>query len=92
MTWSIEPQGQGARGYWIYDERGYIALSLTRDDPVVDLAHARRIAAAPALLEALRNAVLQIEYLHEKFQETGSGNTIIARSRAAIAAATGETK
>ncbi len=41
----------------------------------------RRIAE---LEEALREAVLQIEYLHGKFQETGSGNAAISRARAAL--------
>lgn len=29
----------------------------------------------------LKEAVLQIEYLHEKFGETGSGNAVLARAR-----------
>ena len=33
------------------------------------------------LREALRDASLQIEYLHEKFQETGSGNAVLAKLR-----------
>ena len=37
------------------------------------------------LLEALKDAVIQIEYLHRKFEETGSGNIVLSRSRAAIA-------
>jgi hypothetical protein len=60
------------------------------DDPPIDeaKANAHLIAAAPDLLEALSEAVLQIEYLHEKFQETGTGNAAIAKARAAIAKAT----
>jgi hypothetical protein len=33
------------------------------------------------LRAALNEAVLQIEYLHEKFRETGSGNAVVARIR-----------
>jgi hypothetical protein len=51
---------------------------------------ARMIAAAPMMLNALNEASIQIEYLHEKFGETGSGNAVLTRVRAAIKAATGE--
>ncbi len=34
--------------------------------------------------EALREAKLQIEYLHGKFKETGSGNAVIAKIDAAL--------
>jgi hypothetical protein len=37
-----------------------------------------------ALVEALKEASLQIEYLHEKFQPTGSGNGLLARINAAL--------
>lgn len=48
------------------------------------------IAAAPDLLRAAQEAVLQIEYLHDKFKATGSGASILHLIRAAIAKATGE--
>lgn len=32
-----------------------------------------------ALEEALTESILQIEYLHGKFQETGSGNAVLSR-------------
>ena len=47
------------------------------------------IAAAPDLLAVLRDAALQIEYLHEKFQKTGSGNTVLTMINNVIARATG---
>jgi len=50
-------------------------------------ANARLIATAPELLAALKEAVLQIEYLHEKFKQTGSGEAVLFRARAAIAKA-----
>jgi hypothetical protein len=53
-------------------------------------ADARLISAAPDLLRAAREAVIQIEYLHEKFKKTGSGESILRLIRAAIAKATGE--
>ena len=36
------------------------------------------------LVEQLADCVCQIEYLHAKFQETGSGNTTLVRSRALL--------
>lgn len=36
------------------------------------------------LLEALETANLQIKYLHEKFKETGSGNTIVSKNKSLI--------
>lgn len=38
--------------------------------------------------EALEEAKQQIEYLHNKFSETGSGNAVIARIESAIATLT----
>lgn len=42
------------------------------------------------LLEALREAALQIAYLHERWQPTGSGNAVLERSRAIISKAEGK--
>ena len=36
------------------------------------------------LLEALENSNLQIKYLHEKFKETGSGNSILSKNKSLI--------
>lgn len=47
------------------------------------------LAAAPQMLAALKEAALQLEYLAEKFGETGTGNAVIARTRAAIDRAEG---
>lgn len=41
--------------------------------------------AIQAAREALEDASLQIQYLHERFAETGSGNAILARITAALA-------
>jgi hypothetical protein len=58
-----------------------------------ELATARaEIAALRAQVEmltaALEGAGLQIEYLHDKFDGTGSGNAILAQIRAALMAHT----
>lgn len=36
------------------------------------------------ILNALRDAHLQIQYLHDRFKATGSGETVLSRLRAAI--------
>lgn len=36
------------------------------------------------MVEALKEAKLQIEYLHDKFNETGSGNSALAKIDAAL--------
>lgn len=37
------------------------------------------------LLDALTGAIVQIEYMHRKFQETGSGNGLIAKLEQLVA-------
>jgi hypothetical protein len=51
------------------------------------------LAATPLaeLVEALEVAYLQINYLHDKFQHTGSGAAALQKIAAAIARAKGET-
>lgn len=50
-------------------------------------ANARLISAAPDLYEAATEARLQIEYLHDKFQPTSTGEAVLARLRAALSKA-----
>jgi len=45
---------------------------------------ADRGALVDELVGALRNCVAQIGYLHDKFQETGSGNQVLAQAFSAI--------
>lgn len=59
---------------------------------IADAMLAARGTPDPArakLVEALKNAKLQIEYLHEKFKQTGSGNHVLAQIDAALALAGG---
>jgi hypothetical protein len=50
-----------------------------------DIVALGQLAGRAAELEAaLREARLQIEYLHGKYQETGSGNAVLARIDAAL--------
>ena len=53
-------------------------------------ANALLMAASPDMLEALQETVLQLQYLADKFGETGTGAAVLARVNAAIAKATGE--
>jgi hypothetical protein len=57
-------------------------------DEQTEIATARLIAAAPDMLAALRETVLQLEYLADKFGETGSGAATLAKVNAAIRKAT----
>lgn len=53
-------------------------------------ADARLIAAAPEMHDALKECVAQIEYLHVKFRETGSGNGVLSQVRAILAKIDGD--
>lgn len=48
--------------------------------PLEEVARIIESEYAPVLLEAM----LQIEYLHKKFKETGSGNQILAKLRGSV--------
>lgn len=41
-------------------------------------------SAVKELYECLQEAILQIEYLHGKFGETGSGNAVLSKCKTAI--------
>ncbi len=89
-------QFNGADGFQIGDVAASLCLRNRGNGPVeaedwaTSEANARLIAAAPELLEALRDAALQLESVATKFGEPGSGNTIIIKARVAIAKATGD--
>ncbi len=53
-------------------------------------ANALLCAAAPNMYEVLKEAQLQIEYLHEKFGETGSGNQVLSKIQSVIQKAEGK--
>lgn len=36
------------------------------------------------LLDMLQETLIQIEYMHERFQETGSGNSVLTRGYALL--------
>lgn len=43
-------------------------------------------ACRDRLVEALEEAILQIEYLHKRFETTGSGNSTITKAKEALKA------
>ena len=45
----------------------------------LDAIHDLQVSRVQELETVLREARLQIEYLQEKFQETGTGNALLAR-------------
>lgn len=45
--------------------------------------------ASEDMLEVLRDAKLQIEYLHDKFRTTGTGNAVVSQIESVIAKAEG---
>jgi hypothetical protein len=45
----------------------------------VNQEDAKLISKAPDMVELLEEAQLQIEYLHNRFKETGSGNNVLSR-------------
>jgi len=62
----------------------YTELMATDPDIQEAIANAHLISAAPDMYEALLDAQQQIEYLHHKFQETGTGNKVLAVISAAL--------
>lgn len=51
-------------------------------------ADAQLMSCAPEMLEMLKEAAAQIQYLQDKFQETGSGNAVLSRIDSLIEKAT----
>jgi len=78
------PSGHGGH----YDFASVVVQFGWQNDPEAVKA-ARLICAAPEMLKAIRDALLQLEYIDSKFP-TGTTPTIITRINAVINKATGE--
>lgn len=86
-------------GPWRYDDLGGYVWA-TEDRMVGQVrgfgaslpqnANGRLLAAAPEMLDRLKEAALQIRYLHEKFQSTGSGESVLYKIDYTIAKAEGK--
>lgn len=73
-------RGRGTdRPTWFGSDVGKVESLLQERDALQE--------ATRKMLAALKEAELKIEHLHELFTETGTGNAILARINAAIAAA-----
>ena len=59
-------------------------VALENDFPFILAELEARERKLEALVEALREAELQIEYLHAKFQSTGTGEATLSRIRSAL--------
>jgi hypothetical protein len=69
---------------WAEDTRDYGAwFERKRDEYPVEYI---RADIAEQMAEALRESSLQITYLHQKFQRTGSGEAVLSRNTAALSA------
>lgn len=70
-----------------YDRDGWMESALRAQGYVGELQGrlAAALARAERLEEALRDCVIQIEYEHGKFGGTGSGETVLHRTRALLA-------
>lgn len=72
------------------DDKGYVpadlADALVKNNAEVEQLRERVKELEGAITLSLQEAINQIEYLHGKFQETGTGNAVIARLQSALAA------
>lgn len=62
-----------------FSERDLTSLGGLMGDEIKELENKNS-----KLLDCIQEAILEIEYLHNKFQETGTGNTVVAKLKAAI--------
>lgn len=69
-------------GTFDFSDKGSISLSEE------NIANAKLIASAPEMLEMLKECKLQLEYLNEKFTETGTTNSLLSKIESLIKQAT----
>lgn len=68
-------------GIWIMAGHLHVATIPRARDGDWSRDNANMFAAAPEMADELAEAALQIEYLHDKFQKTGTGNAVLDRIR-----------
>lgn len=93
-SWHAKSNDQAHNGSIYRMERHGHAYAIAMQPRYVDdaefAANAAFIVKAvnnhEALVERLKEACLQIEYMHSKFDETGSGNAVLARINATLSA------
>lgn len=62
-------------------------LSVSDDDAELIAKAPELLSSHEQLLGLVQKSILQVEYLHDKFKETGSGNALLDQLRAALAEA-----
>jgi len=84
---SLREEGKEDRpGCDIVDRWTKNLVATVYPDPNHDaLAIGAAFAAVPQLVAAAQEALAQIRYLHEKFQPTGTGETVMTRLQVALA-------
>jgi hypothetical protein len=87
--------GQGPHGAWLADIQAGLINGHPADVTEKHLANARLMAAAPELLEALRNLLATAEFVdagnkRDGAERYGFAKSLFEQSRAAIAKATTE--
>lgn len=61
------------------DKQGNHVLRITGGDNAFQESLVTKMCHAESMFIVLKEAQLQIEYLHEKFKVTGTGNTVLDR-------------
>lgn len=85
---------KGMKGKWhiYHNGQGYNSFSINSKYKVVPIeemeANALLISKAPEMLEMLKECKLQLEYLNEKFTETGTTNSLLSKIESLIKQAT----
>ncbi|MFK4647174.1 hypothetical protein ABIF96_005748 [Bradyrhizobium ottawaense] len=85
--WVAEPEYENGNPTYIHKD-GHGIADCSMGYGMEDDANAAFIVKAvnnhEALVDRLKEARLQIEYMHSKFDETGTGNAVLARINATL--------
>lgn len=68
----------------VFDGKGNALLTDKSQSDIIVEANALLISKSPELLEMLNECKLQLEYLNEKFTETGTTNSLISKIESLI--------
>lgn len=68
----------------VFDGKGTALLADKNQSDIITEANALLISKAPEMLEMLKECKLQLEYLNEKFTETGTTNSLLSKIESLI--------